>query len=78
MTVRLVTLKSYVNPHEAQLDRSLLEVEGILAFVQDKTMNYITFGAVNVRLQIPEDCIEEARHILWGEGEGTTEEEPTE
>lgn len=70
MTPRLVTIKSYFNPHEAQLDRTLLEVEGIPAFVQDKTMNYLTFGAVNVRLQVPHECLEEARHILWGGEEG--------
>ncbi len=76
MTPRLVTIRSYFNPHEAQLDRTLLEVEGIPAFVQDKTMNYLSFGAVNVRLQVPQELVEEARHILWGEGEeDNTEEE---
>ena len=54
-----------------------MEVEGIPAFVQDKTMNYLTFGAVNVRLQVPHECLEEARHILWGEGEGDTAEDTT-
>ena len=71
MTARLVTIKSYVNPHEAQLDRTLLEVEGILAFTQDQTMNYLSFGTVNVRLQVPQEFVEQARHILWGDDEAT-------
>ena len=74
MTYRLITIHSYLNPHEAQFARTLLEAEGIPAFLQDKTMNYITFGAVNVRLQVPEDCIEEAHNILWGEEENEEDE----
>ncbi len=69
MTPRLVTLATYNFPHEAHLDRARLESEGIPAFVQDEHMNLVYGGAVAVRLQVPQEFIEQAQDILWEDDE---------
>jgi hypothetical protein len=63
----MVTIKTYSNPTQAQLDRSLLEGLNIPAFVIDKHSFTLGYGSVlkgGVRLQVEEPRAEEATEIL--------------
>ena len=77
MTPRLVTINTYNFPHEAHLARTRLESEGIPAFVHDENMNLVYGGAVAVRLQVPQEFIEQAQDILWEDAEDEWEPDPS-
>ena len=63
---RLITIKTYNDEIEAGMDKSLLESEGLLAFVvkSDLGTTYLSGGVGGVELRVPEDAVEEAREIL--------------
>jgi len=64
----LVTISRYSFPYEAHLARSLLETEGIPAFVADEhtiNMQWLYSDALGgVRLQVPEPYVQAAQKIL--------------
>jgi hypothetical protein len=71
----LVTLRRYLNPLEAELDRARLEAEGIPAFLQDATIPSLTTAdSPGVRLQVPRGHEAQAREALEA-GEGRLMEE---
>ena len=64
----LVTLKIFNDLSEAEVARSLLDYNGILAFLPDRavasTVWYLTHAVGGVRLQVPERDLETARSLL--------------
>lgn len=66
----MVTLRTYFNVAEAGYAHSLLESQGLRPFLLGENM--FTMEPVNaiggIRLQVPEDQVEEAQRILAGEG----------
>jgi hypothetical protein len=62
---QLVTLRRYLNPLEAELDRARLEAEGIPAFLQDTAiMSLSTTDSPGVRLQVAAADEARAREAL--------------
>jgi hypothetical protein len=61
----LVTLRRYLQPVEAELDRARLESEGIAAFLQDSSlMTLSTADSPGVRLQVAASDEARAREVL--------------
>jgi len=69
----MVTVRQYINPSEAELDKTLLEEAGIPVFLADENSMSIGYGGVlgGVRLQVEDADLERARHVL-DEREGVT------
>lgn len=64
----LVVVAQFQNHAEALIARSLLESEGLLAFVAEhealSALPHLIFGQGGYRLQVPVDDLETARAIL--------------
>ena len=69
----MVTVRQYINPSEAELDKTLLENAGIPAFLADENSLWVGFGSVigGVRLQVDDADLDRARRVLE-EREGVT------
>jgi len=69
----MVTVRQYINPSEAELDKTLLEEAGIPVFLADANSMSIGYGGVlgGVRLQVEDADLERARRVLE-EREGVT------
>ena len=69
----MVTVRQYINPSEAELDKTLLEEAGIPVFLADVNSMSIGYGGVlgGVRLQVEDADLERARRVL-DEREGVT------
>jgi hypothetical protein len=69
----MVTVRQYINPSEAELDKTLLEEAGIPVFLADENSMSIGYGSVlgGVRLQVENADLDRARHVLE-EREGVT------
>ena len=69
----MVTVRQYINPSEAELDKTLLEEAGIPVFLADENSLSIGYGGVlgGVRLQVEDGDLDRARHVL-DEREGVT------
>ena len=68
MDDQLITVRTYSLPWQADLARTMLEAEGIPAFVADAntvSMNWLYSNAIGgVRLQVPESYAEAANETL--------------
>jgi hypothetical protein len=64
--MRMVTIKRYLVPSQAGLDKSVLDAEGIPAFVADENSAALVYGTVlgGVRLQVQDEDVDRAREIL--------------
>jgi len=64
----LVVIARFRDQAEAHIARSLLESEGLLAFVAESealgALPHLIFGQGGYRLQVPAESIDEARAIL--------------
>ena len=61
------TVKYYANDIEAQMDRSLLEAEGITCNVLNENMNYAGYfagGNFDIQLVVADEDYEEAVKLL--------------
>jgi hypothetical protein len=69
----MVTVRQYINPSEAELDKTLLEEAGIPVFLADANSLSLGYGGVlgGVRLQVEDADLERARRVL-DEREGVT------
>jgi hypothetical protein len=69
----MVTVRQYINPSEAELDKTLLEEAGIPVFLADANSLSIGYGGVlgGVRLQVEDADLDRARRVL-DEREGVT------
>jgi hypothetical protein len=69
----MVTVRQYMNPSEAGLDKTLLEEAGIPVFLADENSMSLGYGGVlgGVRLQVEDANLERARRVL-DEREGVT------
>jgi len=69
----MVTVRQYINPSEAELDKTLLEEAGIPVFVADANSMSLGYGGVlgGVRLQVEDADLDRARRVL-DEREGVT------
>src|SRR5260221_14694043 len=69
----MVTVRQYINPSEAELDKTLLEEAGIPVFLADENSWSAGFGGafVGVRLQVEDADLDRARRVL-DEREGVT------
>jgi hypothetical protein len=69
----MVTVRQYINPSEAELDKTLLEEAGIPVFLADENSMSIGYGGVlgGVRLQVEDADLDRARRVL-NEREGVT------
>jgi hypothetical protein len=69
----MVTVRQYINPSEAELDKTLLEEAGISVFLADANSMSLGYGGVlgGVRLQVEDADLNRARHVL-DEREGVT------
>lgn len=69
----MVTVRQYINPSEAELDKTLLEEAGIPVFLADANSMSVGYGGVlgGVRLQVEDADLERARRVL-DEREGVT------
>jgi Putative prokaryotic signal transducing protein len=69
----MVTVRQYINPSEAELDKTLLEEAGIPVFLADANSLSLGYGGVlgGVRLQVEDADLDRARHVL-DEREGVT------
>jgi len=63
-----VTIQTFTYPQEAYIVQGKLESEGIETFLQDEfttqIFNFYSNAIGGVKLQVPEDCVEEAMKIL--------------
>jgi hypothetical protein len=71
--MNMVTVRQYINPSEAELDKTLLEEAGIPVFLADANSMSIGYGGVlgGVRLQVEDADLDRARRVL-DEREGVT------
>ncbi len=64
----LVTISTYVFPHELALDRAKLESDGIVCFVQDELTvqvhNFLSNAVGGIKLQVLEQDVNRAKAIL--------------
>src|SRR5258708_6337450 len=69
----MVTVRQYINPSEAELDKTLLEEAGIPVFLADANSLSLGYGGVlgGVRLQVEDADLDRARRVL-DEREGVT------
>jgi len=69
----MVTVRQYINPSEAELDKTLLEEAGIAVFLADANSMSLGYGGVlgGVRLQVEDVDLDRARRVL-DEREGVT------
>src|SRR6266481_5346765 len=69
----MVTVRQYINPSEAELDKTLLEEAGIPVFLADANSISLGYGGVlgGVRLQVEDADLDRARRVL-DEREGVT------
>src|SRR5438552_11947613 len=69
----MVTVRQYLNPSEAELDKTLLEEAGISVFLADANSMSLGYGGVlgGVRLQVEDADLNRARRVL-DEREGVT------
>src|SRR5438874_12843284 len=69
----MVTVRQYLNPSEAELDKTLLEEAGIPVFMPDENSVSLGYGGVlgGVRLQVEDADLDRARRVL-DEREGVT------
>src|SRR5258708_7539238 len=69
----MVTVRQYINPSEAELDKTLLEEAGIPVFLADANSMSLGYGGVlgGVRLQVEDADLDRARRVL-DEREGVT------
>jgi len=70
----MVTIRRYIDLSQAELDKSLLEAEGIRAFIPDEssvsTMGFAT-ALGGVRLQVADEDRERAQQLLGEEQQAT-------
>jgi len=69
----MVIVRQYINPSEAELDKTLLEEAGIPVFLADTNSMSLGYGGVlgGVRLQVEDADLDRARRVL-DEREGVT------
>src|SRR5476651_623105 len=69
----MVTVRQYINPSEAELDKTLLEEAGVPVFLADENSMSLGYGGVlsGVRLQVEDADLDRARRVLE-EREGVT------
>ncbi|HXI84110.1 MAG TPA: DUF2007 domain-containing protein [Verrucomicrobiae bacterium] len=69
----MVTVRQYMNPSEAELDKTLLEEAGIPVFLADENSMSLGYGGVlgGIRLQVEDADLGRARRVL-DEREGVT------
>jgi hypothetical protein len=62
----MVTVRQYINPSEAELDKTLLEEAGIPVFLADANSMSLGYGGVlgGVRLQVEDADLDRARLVL--------------
>ena len=62
----MVTVRQYINPSEAELDKTLLEEAGIPVFLADENSMSVGYGGVlgGVRLQVEDADLDRARRVL--------------
>ena len=62
----MVTVRQYLNPTEAELDKTLLEEAGIPVFLADESSLSLGYGGVlgGVRLQVEDTDLERAQGVL--------------
>lgn len=64
METRFVTIATYQMPYEAQMAASFLEEKDIPTVIRDDNTSILYGGAVEIRLQVPEQDAEDALYIL--------------
>ena len=72
------TVKYYSNAVEAQMDRSLLEAEGILCEVLNENMNYAGYfagGNFDIQLVVADEDYDQALQLLETPAEAAPESE---
>jgi hypothetical protein len=70
----MVTIRRYIELTQAELDKSLLESEGIRAFIPDENsagIGYAVLGLGGIRLQVSDEDTGRAQQILGEEKEAT-------
>src|ERR1700679_3253575 len=69
----MVTVRQYISPSEAELDKTLLEEAGIQVFLADENSMSLGYGGVlgGLRLQVEDADLDRARRVL-DEREGVT------
>src|SRR5437870_13456627 len=72
----MVTLRTYLNPTQAALDKTLLDSSEIFCYIADQNANLYGGGpfAMPVRLLVPEEQAEEADRILKNSDQLSPEE----
>jgi hypothetical protein len=74
----LITLKSYMSPHELLVDRSKLESFGIQCFTRDEmtaqVLNFYSHLKGGIQLQVKKGDLQKAREILGDQVGGEAEE----
>jgi hypothetical protein len=74
----VVTLRTYLNPTEAALVKSLLDDHKIFCSLADENVNIYGGGplAMPIRLLVADEQVEEARRILEEDAQPSTEDDP--
>jgi hypothetical protein len=76
--MKLVTVYRTFSSADAQLIRSLLEASDIPAMIADElsslSLDGYSMAAGGIRVQVPEDEVENARALIESKGEGTAPE----
>jgi hypothetical protein len=70
----MVTVRRYIELTQAELDKSLLEAEGIPAFIPDENssaIGYAVLGLGGIRLQVSDEDTDRAQQVLGEEKEAT-------
>jgi hypothetical protein len=66
--VKYVRIKTYLNRHEAEMDKAFLESNGFLARISADDAGgmqpHLLYRAEGARLLVPEDQAEEAKALL--------------
>jgi hypothetical protein len=81
--MKLVTVYRTFSPADAQLIRSLLEASEIPALIADElsslSLDGYSMAAGGIRVQVPEEQVENARALIESKGEGApgTPDEPS-
>jgi hypothetical protein len=68
----MVTLKTYLSAVEADVDRSILEANGVKCHLADESSSVVGIGALGLRLQVESSDIERAKEILRDQNAGTS------
>jgi hypothetical protein len=66
--MKYVRIKTYLNRHEAEMDKAFLESNGFLARISADDAGgmqpHLLYRAEGARLLVPEDQVEEAKALL--------------